>query len=124
VRRRALDASTLSRRRYAGFRASRIAGHTRSPVAGISNSFTPSGAKASMMAFMTAGKAPTVPASPAPFTPRGFNFVGAGLLPTSIAHTSSARGTQVHERSGQQLPRVQVVSRASSMKEITHDDEL
>jgi hypothetical protein len=64
------------------------------PVAGISNSFTPSGAKASMMAFMTAGKAPTVPASPAPFTPRGFNFVGAGLLPTSIAHTSSARGMQ------------------------------
>jgi len=33
VRRRALDASTLSRRRYAGFRASRIACHTLSLVA-------------------------------------------------------------------------------------------
>ncbi len=36
-----------------------------------------------MTAFITAGRAPTVPASPAPFTPRGFNFVGTGLLPTS-----------------------------------------
>ena len=47
-----------------------------------------------MMAFITAGNAPTVPASPAPFTPKGFNFVGTGLLPTSIEHTSSARGMQ------------------------------
>ena len=44
-----------------------------------------------MMALITAGKAPTVPASPAPFTPKGFNFVDPGLLPTSIEHTSSAR---------------------------------
>ena len=37
---------------------------------------------ASTIAFIAAASAPTVPASPAPFTPSGLSFVGTGLWPT------------------------------------------
>ena len=53
-----------------------MARQIRSGVAGISKWRIPSGANASLIAFMTAGNAPTVPASPAPLTPSGLFFVG------------------------------------------------
>ena len=37
------------------------------------------------MALATAGSAPTLPASPAPFTPSGLVLVGTGLLLLSVA---------------------------------------
>ena len=37
-----------------------------------------------MMAFITTGMAPTVPASPAPLAPSGLYLVGTGLLLTSM----------------------------------------
>src|SRR5579859_2639255 len=49
-----------------------IARQTFSGLVGMSMHVTPSGRSASATAFMTAGRAPTVPASPAPFTPSGF----------------------------------------------------
>src|SRR5207249_7938751 len=63
--------------------AARMACQTRPPVAGMSSSRTPSGASALMTAFITAGSAPTVPASPAPLAPSGFSVVGR-----SEEHTS------------------------------------
>ena len=69
-----------------------MACHTRSGVAGISRSVTPTGASAFMIAFISDGMAPTVPASPAPFTPSGLRWVGTSLLATSKALKLSARG--------------------------------
>src|SRR5262249_38645219 len=69
-----------------------IARHSRSGVAGISKWRMPSGASASFTAFMIAGNAPTVPASPAPLTPSGFILVGTSWLPTASDGKSSARG--------------------------------
>src|SRR5437764_13818094 len=69
-----------------------IARQSRSGVAGISMWRTPSGESASTSALATAGSAPTQPASPAPFTPSGLVLVGTGLLLTSTALTSVARG--------------------------------
>src|SRR3954470_1274942 len=64
--------------------AASIARQTLSDVAGIKTSFTPSGASASITAFITTGMAPTVPASPAPLAPSGLYLVGTGLLFTSM----------------------------------------
>src|SRR5438105_13737562 len=61
-------------------------------VVGISICVTPSGVSASSTALTIAGKAPTVPASPAPLAPKGLSLVGHGLLSTLIAARSSARG--------------------------------
>ena len=69
-----------------------MARHTFIAVAGISTSVTPSGASASMMAFITTGMAPTVPASPAPLAPSGLYLVGTGLLFTSMYGTICACG--------------------------------
>src|SRR5437899_11688037 len=52
------------------------ASHTRRGVAGISRCFTPRGRSASRIAFITAGGAPTQPASPMPFTPSRLVFAG------------------------------------------------
>src|SRR5262249_41648469 len=71
---------------------SRIARQMTSAVAGISICRTPNSDSASTSALATAGMAPTVPASPAPLTPRGLVFVGTGLLLIAIAHMSLARG--------------------------------
>ena len=54
-----------------------MAVHTVCGLAGIGTSWTPRPDNASTMAFMTAGAAPIVPASPTPFTPSG--FVGDGV---------------------------------------------
>jgi predicted GNAT family acetyltransferase len=77
--------------RYAAL-AKAIARHTRSGVAGISISVTPSALNASMIALITAGGLPTAPASPAPFTPRGFEAHGISSNSTSISGNSFARG--------------------------------
>ena len=48
-----------------------IASQTRLDEAGMSKSFTPSGASASSTALMTAGGEPIAPASPQPLVPSG-----------------------------------------------------
>jgi hypothetical protein len=73
-------------------RASRIARQTRSGVTGMSRWRTPSGASASLTAFSSAGRAPTVPASPTPLAPSGLTLVGTSWWPTSKGGMSSARG--------------------------------
>ena len=86
----------------------------------MSNSFTSSGAKASMMAFITAGK---VPASPAPFTPKGFNFVYGVAADFHRAHVVRARHAVVHERTGEQLPRLRILLDAleQHLRQALHD---
>src|SRR5262245_40377445 len=69
-----------------------IARHSRSGVAGISMWRMPRCESASTSALATAGMAPTHPASPAPLTPSGLVRVGTGLLLTSTALMSVARG--------------------------------
>src|SRR6202022_462644 len=69
-----------------------IARHSRSGVAGISTWRMPRCDSASTRALATAGMAPTQPASPAPLTPSGLVLVGTGLLLTSTALMSVARG--------------------------------
>ena len=79
----------------AGFypaRCSEITFHSLSAVAGISKWRTPSGDNASLIAFMIAGRAPTVPASPAPLTPRAFCLVGTLWLMHRETGRLSARG--------------------------------
>ena len=41
---------------------------------------------------MTAGSAPTVPASPAPLAPSGLSLVGTGWLSMTMSQKVSARG--------------------------------
>src|SRR5918998_3271513 len=67
---------------------------TRSGVVGISMSVTPSGAKASMTAFTTAGGAAIVPASPMPFTPRGLVVEGVTVDSRVKDGSSAAEGTR------------------------------
>ena len=54
-----------------------MADHTCWGEAGMATSVTPSGARASTTALITAGAAPMVPASPMPLTPSG--LVGLGV---------------------------------------------
>jgi integron integrase len=63
--------------------ARRNASHTRRGVAGMSRWCTPRGLSASRMAFITAGGAPTQPASPMPFTPSGLVFAGTSMNSSS-----------------------------------------
>ena len=71
-----------------------IAAQTRSGVAGMSMSVTPRGASASTTAFITAGVAAIVPASPMPFTPSGFDGLGVTVWSSSMLGTSAADGTR------------------------------
>ena len=69
--------------------------HTRAGVAGISMWRTPTRrASASMIAFITAGGAPTAPASPAPLTPSGLALVGTLWVEKANYGTSPARGIE------------------------------
>src|SRR5207302_10039922 len=70
----------------------RIARQMRSGVAGIGTSVTPSGARASRMAFTTVGVEATVPPSPTPLAPNGFVVLGTGLKSTVTGGNVSARG--------------------------------
>ena len=54
----------------------------RSGLAGIATSVTPSGARASRIAFITAGVLATAPPSPAPLAPSGLVVLGTGLKST------------------------------------------
>ena len=69
-----------------------MARHTVSGVAGMSMAATPSGLRASTIAFISAGMAPTQPASPAPLTPSGLVGVGTSLISISKLGRLSARG--------------------------------
>src|ERR1700751_6087366 len=69
-----------------------IARQMRSGVAGIGMSVTPSGARASRIAFMTVGVLATVPPSPTPLAPNGLVGLGTGLKSTATRGTVSARG--------------------------------
>src|SRR5690606_30478814 len=71
-------------------RASLIAFHTRSGVAGISMWRTPRWDRASTTAFCTAGVAPIVPASPMPLTPSGLTSVGVSMVSSSKLGSSAA----------------------------------
>ena len=73
-------------------RAELIARQTRSGVTGMSRWRTPSGASASLTAFMSAGSAPTVPASPTPLAPSGLTLVTTSCESTVKSGRSSARG--------------------------------
>src|SRR5205807_8280381 len=73
-------------------RASRIARHSFSGVAGSSTGGAPIAASALLTAFITAGIAPIVPASPTPLTPSGFLSVGVEFSSNSNEQKSSARG--------------------------------
>src|SRR6266436_3473150 len=73
-------------------RAALIARHTFSGVAGICTYGAPIWASKSLTAFITDDKAPTVPDSPAPLTPRGLVLVGTSFSPNVNAQKSSARG--------------------------------
>src|SRR5215475_2031906 len=68
------------------------ASHTRLGVAGISTCLTPFSCRASMIALITAGGAPTAPASPAPFTPSGLGLQGVLRVSNEIFKRLSARG--------------------------------
>ena len=57
-----------------------MARQMRSGVAGIGTSVTPSGARASRIAFITVGVEATVPPSPTPLAPNGFVVLGTGLV--------------------------------------------
>ena len=61
-------------------RALRMARHSFSAVAGSSNDGAAICANASLTAFITAGIAQRVPASPTPLPPSGFRSVKVGLL--------------------------------------------
>ena len=62
--------------------------------AGMSMAVTPNGDRASMMAFMTAGVLPMVPASPMPLTPSGLVGLGVIVLPMVSDGMSAADGTR------------------------------
>ncbi len=53
---------------------------------------TPSGDRASTTEFTTAGELPMVPASPTPFTPRGFTGEGVSVWLHSINGMKCALG--------------------------------
>ena len=70
--------------------ASLIARHTRYGVQGVSMCPMPSTDNASTMALTPADSEPTVPPSPAPFTPSGLVGVGTGLSSITTGEKVSA----------------------------------
>src|SRR5712671_6936448 len=72
--------------------AARMACHTRSGVAGISIWWTPSSARASTIALITAANAGVVPPSPPERTPRRFEGDGTSLSAVFKGGKVSARG--------------------------------
>ena len=65
-----------------------------SGVMGCELTRTPNGARASLMAFITAAGAPAVPASPAPLAPSKDVLVGLCTWPTTMSGISAAIGTK------------------------------
>src|SRR5882762_5151998 len=66
----------------------------RSGVKGIAVTRAPSGASASLMAFITAAGAPAVPASPTPFAPSCDCLVGVSRCAQTMSHISPLIGTR------------------------------
>ena len=69
-----------------------IACHTRNGVAGIVSSVTPSGRSASITAFVMAGLAAIVPASPMPLTPSELTGYAVSVRSVSKLGISAAVG--------------------------------
>ena len=70
----------------------------------------PARCSASLTAFITAGSAPIVPASPTPLTPNGLRGVSETLWPrVEIAEIVGARHAVILERAGEELARVRLV---------------
>jgi len=68
-------------------------------------SFAPSGASASLTAFITAPGAPAVPASPAPFAPSSESAVGVTHVPDlDVRHLGRHRHEVVRHVAVQHLP--------------------
>jgi hypothetical protein len=77
---------------------------TRWGEAGMSKSFTPSGASASSKALITAGGEPMAPASPQPLVPSGLCVHGVHTVSSLNCGKSAAlRHGVVHEAAGEQL---------------------
>src|SRR5204862_6811972 len=74
--------------------ASSSARQTRSGVAGIWMSVTPSAASASQTALITAAGEAIAPVSPTPFTPSGFVGLGVSVRWSSQRGNSAAEGTR------------------------------
>src|SRR6516162_9739742 len=74
--------------------AALMASHTRWGEAGMATSVTPRCERASTIAFMTAGVAAIVPASPIPLTPRGFVGLGVTVRSVTMLGNSAADGTR------------------------------
>ena len=91
-------------------RTAHSARHTRCGVAGMSRCVTPSGARASMIAFITAAGAAMVPASPAPLAPSGLVDV---RMPWSRSRWAAGgrrgAGRSPSKRAGQELAAAGVV---------------
>ena len=60
----------------------------------MSMSVMPKGDRASMMAFITAGAAAMVPASPTPLTPMGLVGLGVTVVSVTMLGKSAAEGTR------------------------------
>src|SRR3972149_5980798 len=108
-----------------------MACQTRSLVAGMSRCRTPSGARAFMTALMTTGRAPTVPASPAPLAPRGVVAGGReGVLHEGGRQELAALGVVLallHERLAHPLGHAPVDlplerERVDDGADVVHDD--
>src|SRR5207247_10919326 len=67
---------------------------TRCGVKGIAVTRAPSGASASLIAFMTAAGAPAVPASPTPLAPSCDCLVGVSRCAQTMSHISPLIGTR------------------------------
>ena len=89
---------------YALARAAPRARQSFSGVAGISIWGAPICESASLTAFITAGIAPIVPASPTPLTPSGLRVVGEAVVAEiEVAEIVGARHAVILERAGQEL---------------------
>jgi hypothetical protein len=86
-----------------------MARQMRSGVAGIVTSVTPSGARASRIAFITVGVEATVPPSPTPLAPNGCVVLGRAEIDGDPGHRVGARDAVIQQRAGQQLAAVAVV---------------
>ena len=69
----------------------------------------PSGRSASITALATAGSAPVVPASPAPFTPSGLQGRHRVVVQLDAGQDPGTRHGVVHERAGEELAVLRIV---------------
>lgn len=87
------------------FLASWVARHRRAGVAAMSKRRMPSGVSASLTALVTAGSAPTVPASPTPLMPSGSVLAGPVAGDSEQQQILGARRAVIRGRAGEKLAR-------------------